>query len=51
MAYEGSRKTSVVRLPKNFIKSQVPGSEMKFIAVEKHVSIVIRRVMSSCFFL
>ena len=31
--------TSVMRLSKNFIKSQVTGSEMKFIAVEKQVSI------------
>ena len=36
----GSRKASVVRLPKKFIKSQVPSSEMEFIAVEKQVSIV-----------
>ena len=34
LVYKGSRKTSVVRLPKHFIKSQVPGSEMKFIAVQ-----------------
>ena len=37
---KGSRKTSVMILPKNFIKSQVPGSEMKFIAVEKQVFIL-----------
>ena len=42
---KGSRKNSVVRLPKNFIKSQVPGSETKFIAVKKQVSIVFRHVM------
>ena len=42
---KGSRKTSVVRLPKNFIKSEVPGSEMKFIAVQKQVSIVFSHVM------
>ena len=42
---KGSWKTFVVRLPKNFIKSQVPGSEMKFIAVKKQVSIVFRHVM------
>ena len=42
---KGSRKTSVVRLPKIFfIKSQVPGSK-KFIAVKKKVSIVLRYVM------
>ena len=29
----------------NFIKSQVPGSELKFIAVKKQVSIVFRHVM------
>ena len=39
-----SSKTSVVSLPKNFIKSQVPGSDMKFIAIEKQVSIVFRHV-------
>ena len=32
---KGSRKNSIVRLPKKFSKSQVPGTEMKFIAVEK----------------
>ena len=45
VAAQGSRKNSVVRLPKNFIKSQVPGSETKFIAVKKQVSIVLRHVM------
>ena len=34
-----------MRLPKNFIKSQVPSPEMKFIAVEKQASIVFRQVM------
>ena len=28
-----------------FVKSQVPGSKMKFIAVEEQVSIVFRHVM------
>ena len=42
---KGSRKSSVVRLPKNYIKSQVSGSEMKFIVVEKQVSIALRYVM------
>ena len=32
---KGFQKTSLVRLPKKFSKSQVPGTEMKFIAVEK----------------
>ena len=46
---EGYRKTSVVRLHKYFIKSHVPGSEMKFIAVEKQVSVVFRHVMFCVF--
>ena len=29
-----SRKISFVRLPKKFLKFQVPGTEMKFIAVK-----------------
>ena len=32
---EGSRKNSIVRLPKKLSKSQVPGTEMDFIAVQK----------------
>ena len=35
--YKGSRKISFVRLPKNFVKSKIPGTETKFIAVEKLV--------------
>ena len=31
---------SIARLPKNFLNSQVSGTEKKFIAVEKQVSIV-----------
>ena len=42
---KGFRKISLVRLPKKFSKSQVPGTEMKFIAVEKQVSIVFRHVI------
>ena len=34
-----------MRLPKYFIKSQVPGSEIKFIALEKQVSIVFSHVL------
>ena len=39
------QQRTVVRVAKNFIKSQVPGSKMKFLAVEEQVSIVFRHVM------
>ena len=32
---KGSRKISLVKLPKKSSKSQVPGTKMKFITVEK----------------
>ena len=34
-----------MKLPKTFIKSRVPGSKIKFIAVEKQASIVFRHIM------